>query len=75
MESGTLVNKLLAKPEIDDINAVRVLAESTEEILGFDVSENKIVLVHELDAFKDLIRNHDQGFQGEFLAAEVVHVF
>ena len=52
VKSWTLVNEFLAESEIDYKNHVCLLPQAAKEVLGLDITEDEIVLVHELDTFE-----------------------
>jgi hypothetical protein len=71
VEMSLGVTVLLGKTEIDNVDLVATLANTHEEVVGLDITVNEGLGVNVLDARDELIREEENGLQGELSVAEV----
>jgi hypothetical protein len=69
------VSVLLGKTEINHIDLVSTPADSHEEIVGLDISVNKVSRVDVFDSGDELVGEEKDSFESEFSVTEVEQVF
>lgn len=52
MFTGFRIAEPLSKPEVNYVDVVLLLADTDQEVVGFDVSVQKVARVHELNSLK-----------------------
>ena len=66
---------LFGETEIDHVDLVAALADTHEEVVGLDVSVNKVARVDVLDSRDELVGKEENGLEREFAIAKVEQVF
>ena len=69
------MNELLGETEVHDIDEMCILADAHQEIVRLDVAVQNVLLVHELDAFQDLLAQLQDCSQAHALAIISEEVF
>ena len=65
---------LLRQPEVDDEDLVAVLPDAHQEVVGFHVAVDEVLVVDVLDARYHLVGEHQDRLLGELAPAEVEQV-
>ena len=71
MEVCLGVSVFLGKTEINHIDLVSTLADTHEEIVGLDISVDKVSRVNVFDSRNELVGKEEDGFESEFSVTEV----
>ena len=74
VQSGLRVAVLPGETVIDDVDEVAAFADTHEEVLGLDVSVDKVARVDELDTGNQLVGEEKYGLEAELAIAEVEEV-
>ena len=65
----------LGEAEIDNINDVLFFAVAYQEVIGFHVPVNEVIIVQEFESLDHLVSDHERRLNCEFTLAEVERVF
>lgn len=68
------VSVLLGQTEIDHIDLIASFANTHEEIVGLDISVNKVSRVNVLDSRDELIGEEKDSLEGELSVTEVEQI-
>lgn len=71
---GFGVSVFLRETEIDNVDLVPSLTDTHEEVVGFDVTVNKVSRVDILDTGDKLVGEKEDGLEGELAVAKVEQV-
>ena len=63
--SGSVVPEFLGQSVIDEEKFVTVSADSHQEIVGFNVAMDEVLIMDEFNAANHLISKHQHRFHGE----------
>ena len=74
VEMSLGVSVLLGETEINDIDLVTSLSDTHEEIVGLDISVNKVSRVNVLDSRNELIGEEKDSLEGELSVTEVEQI-
>lgn len=75
VEMGLGVTVFLGQTEIDDIDLIASLANTHQEVVGFDVTMDEGLGMDVFDPGNELIGQKQDRLQGEFSVAEVEQIF
>jgi hypothetical protein len=75
VEMSFWVTVFLGQTEINDIDLVATFPNAHQEVVRFDVAVNERFGVNVLDTRDELIRQKQNGLQGEFAIAKVEQIF
>jgi len=74
VEMSLGVSVLLGETEINDIDLIASLSDTHEEIVGLDISVNKVSRVNVLDSRNELIGEEKDSLEGELSITEVEQI-
>lgn len=60
------LNISLSQSEVENENFIGSFVQPNTEVVGFDISVNKVPIMHVLNSSNHLINQHQNSFQGEF---------
>ena len=65
----------LRETKINNVNDILLFAVSNEEVIGFHVPVNEVIIVQEFKSLDHLVRDHQRRLNCEFALAEVECIF
>ena len=71
MQASIRIDEGVCKSEIDKVHCVGIITESHQGVARFQIAMNLPARVHEFEALQVLMENHQSGFQGESMPAQV----
>jgi hypothetical protein len=74
MQVSLGVSVLLGQTEINDIDLIASFPNAHEEIVGFDISVDKVSRVNVFDSRDELVGEEKDSLEGEFSVTEVEQV-
>jgi len=74
MQVSLGVSVLLGETEINDIDLIASLSNTHEEIVGLDISVDKVSRVNVFDSRDELVGEEKDSLEGEFSVTEVEQV-
>ena len=69
------VSVFLGQSEINHVDLVPSLSNAHEEVVGFDVSVDKVSRVNVFDSRNELVGEEEDGLEGEFPVTKVEQIF
>merc|ERR1712032_1558287 len=65
---------LLCEAEVDDVDLVRLLPQSDQEVVGLDIAVYEVLGVHVFNTVDHLICQHQHGLQRELSIAKAKEI-